>query len=151
MATTIQQVASETSSTPTNGQPFNFHGVLEAYLIPRVVAADSHLLPGARLLWGVIRQHSHRDGRCTLSDKDLGAAAGVGWHQAFRYCRQLERAGLLRTTPRPGHTPVRELCWNARFAGAIRPTPALQGSPPCPTRQPPLPSEAPPYKEEGSS
>src|SRR6516225_10961535 len=98
MATTIQPVAVEMSSTPRNGHPWNFNAVLECVLIPKTIATDGKLLPGARLLWGVIRQFSCRDGRCLLSDKDLAAAVGVAWRQVIRYCRQLEAAGLLRTT-----------------------------------------------------
>jgi Helix-turn-helix domain len=115
MGTTVQQVAGETSTTPTNGQPWNFTPLLDSVLIPRVVAADSKLLPGARLLWGIIRQYSPRDGRCFASDETLARAVGVHWRQLVRYCRALERAGLLQTTPRPGKTPVRELLWDARF------------------------------------
>lgn len=150
MGTTVQQVAGEMSSTPINGQPWNFHGVLDSYLIPRVVARDSKLLPGARLLWAVIRQHSWQNGRCTLSDESLARAVGVQWRQSIRYCRQLERAGLLRTTARPGKTPVRELLWDARFTGKVRKPPVLEDRGGCPPRQGGLPSAAPPFKEEGS-
>jgi hypothetical protein len=116
------------SSTPISGQPWNFNAVLECLLIPKTIAADGKLLPGARLLWGVIRQYSCRDGRCILSNEKLAAAVGVGWHQITRYCQQLERAGLLRTIPRPGRTPVRVLLWNARFnAAPARPLPSKAG------------------------
>ena len=121
MSTTIQHVAGEMSSAPITGQPFNFNGVLEAYLIPRVVAADKKLPPGARLLWGVIRQHSYRDGRCCASDESLGRLLAVSDRQTRRYLKSLETAGLLRTTQRAGKTPVRELLWDSRFAGKIRP------------------------------
>lgn len=120
MAATIPQVVSPAQTTPQNGQPFNFTPLLDSVLIPRVVAADSDLLPGARLLWGIIRQLAPRDGRCFASDETLAAAVGVGWRQVIRYCKSLERAGLLRTTPRAGKTPVRELLWHPRFAAAVR-------------------------------
>lgn len=148
MATTIQQVVGETSSTPSNGQPWNFKELRDSYLLPRVIVRDMALMPGARLLWGVLRQQHCLNGRCTLSNESLARAVGVGWHQCIRYCRQLERAGLMRTTSRPGKTPVRELLWDSRFAGAIRKPPAFQGSTHCLPGQPPLPSKAPLYKEE---
>ena len=120
MSTTIQPVASEMSSTPRNGQPFNFQGLLEVYMIPRTIAADKKLSPGARLLWGVIRQHSMHDGRCNRSDETLAELLAVSDRQLRRYTRVLESAGLLRSTPRPGKTPIRQLLWDSRFAGKIR-------------------------------
>jgi hypothetical protein len=108
------------SSTPTNGQPWNFNALLETYLIPRTIAADKKLPPGARLLWGVIRQHSMGDGRCNRSDETLAQLLAVSDRQLRRYTKVLESAGLLRTTPRPGKTPLRELLWDSRFAGKIR-------------------------------
>lgn len=109
--------------TPQSGQPFNFNHLLDCVLVPRVVANDRRLRPGARLLWGVIRQRSWRDGRCTSSDEQLSEELGVKpWSVRF-YCRQLHQAGLLRTTPRPGQTPIRELLWHVRFHGRIQPKP----------------------------
>lgn len=149
MATNIQQNVLELSTTPTAGEPFNFHGILDTILIPRVISADSSLLPGARLLWGVIRQYSCQDGRFMLSDKKLAEAVGVEWRQCIRYCRQLERAGLLRTTPRPGKPPIRELLMHARFAGKLRKAPVREDRGGCPPRQGGLSSKTGPYKEEG--
>ena len=120
MSTTIQHVADEMSTTPITGRPWNFNGLLEAYLIPRVVAADKKLPPGARLLWGVIRQHSYRDGRCCASDETLARLLAVSDRQVRRYLKALETATLMRSTQRPGKTPVRELLWDSRFAGKIR-------------------------------
>jgi len=120
MATNIQRVVSEMSSTPTNGQPWDFNGILESCLIPYVIVRDRKLPPGARLLWGVIRQHSMGDGKCTRCDETLGQLLGVSERQFRRYAKALESAGLLRTTQRPGKTPIRELLWDSRFAGKIR-------------------------------
>jgi hypothetical protein len=89
-------------------------------MIPRTIAADKKLPPGARLLWGVIRQHSMHDGRCNRSDETLAQLLAVSDRQLRRYTRVLEAAGLLRSTPRPGKTPIRELLWDSRFAGKIR-------------------------------
>ena len=116
MASSLQHVAPEMSSAPTTGEPWNFNGVLECLLIPKTIAADGNLLPGARLLWGVIRQYSCRDGYCVLADEALAKTVGVVRRQVIRYFHQLERAGLLRTTLRPGKTPIRELLWDSRFA-----------------------------------
>lgn len=120
MGTTVQHVDGEMSSTPTNGQPWNFHGILETYLIPRAVAADATLPPGARLLWGIIRQHAWSNCACTVSDDTLAGALGVSRSQFIRHAHALEKAGLLRSTPRPGKTMLRELLWDSRFAGKIR-------------------------------
>lgn len=150
MQTNIQHNVAGVSTTPTNGQPWNFNGLLQTLLVPRAIASDSALLPGARLLWAVIRQYSGHGGRCLLSDEELARAVGVKWRQCIRYCRQLEKAGLLRITPRPGKTPIRELLWEARFSGTIRKPPVLEDSTPCPPRQAPLPSKAGVFKEEGS-
>jgi hypothetical protein len=120
MATTLPQVGAQAQSTPVIGQPFNFTPLLDSVLIPRVIAADAALLPGARLLWGIIRQYAPRDGRCFASDETLARAVGVKWRQVVRYARQLERAGLLKSTPRPGKTPIRELLWDSRFAASVR-------------------------------
>ena len=120
MATNIQRVVSEMSSTPTNGEPWNFNGILEAVLIPRTIVADKKLPPGARLLWGIIRQYSFRDGICYSSDETLRRLLAVSERQLERYAKALELAGLLRTTQRPGKTAMRELLWNARFDGKIR-------------------------------
>jgi hypothetical protein len=121
MGTIIQHIASKISTAPSIGQPWNFNGVLETYLVPRTIAADKKLPPGARLLWGVIRQHSAGDGQCNRSDETLGRLLAVSDRQFRRYAKALESAGLLRTTQRPGKTPIRELLWHSRFAGKIRP------------------------------
>ena len=138
------------SSDPIKGQPFNFQGLLECYLIPRAVAADKKLLPGARLLWGVIRQHSFRDGRCYASDETLSKLLAVSTRQVIRYMRMLQANGLLRTTQREGKTPIRELLWDSRFNGKIRKGVDMHvrggGHP----RQGGLTSASGLYKEEGS-
>ena len=108
------------SADPIKGQPFNFQGLLECYLLPRAVAADKKLAPGARILWGVIRQHSFRDGRCYASDETLSKLLAVSDRQFRRYAAMLVTAGLLRSTPRAGKTPIRELLWDSRFNGKIR-------------------------------
>lgn len=137
------------STAPVSGQPFNFQGLLECYLIPRAVASDKKLAPGARLLWGVIRQHSFRDGRCYASDETLSKLLAVSTRQVIRYMRMLEANGLLRTTQRDGRTPIRELLWDSRFNGKIRKGVGMDvrggGHP----RQGGLTSASGVYKEEG--
>jgi hypothetical protein len=95
-------------------------------MVPRTIAADKKLLPGARLLWGVIRQHSMHDGRCTRSDETLAQLLAVSARHLRNYAKMLEAVGLLRTTQRPGKTPIRELLWDSRFAGKMRPRAELQ-------------------------
>jgi len=121
MSTKIQQVVPEMSSTPVIGEPWNFNVVLEGYLIPRTVLSDKKLPPGARLLWGVIRQHCFQDGCCYASDETLARRLAVSDRQLRRYANALQSAGLLRTTARPGKTPIRVLIAEARFDGKIRP------------------------------
>jgi hypothetical protein len=105
--------------SPEPGKPFNFSNVLDCVLIPRVIAADSTLLPGARLLWGVIRQRSWRDGICTASDQTLAEEIGVSDRAVRKYVAQLTAAGLLVSSPRPGLTAARQLCWAERFIGTV--------------------------------
>lgn len=119
MDTTIQDVGEKMSSTPRTGGPFNFKALLDFNPVPKVVTADGKLPPGARLLWGVVQQHCMPDGRCYSSDADLAASLAVGERQLIRYMRVLESAGLLRTTPRPGKTPIRELLLESRFEGKV--------------------------------
>lgn len=139
------------SSTPTNGQPWNFHGVLESYLIPRTVAADDKLPPGARLLWGIIRQYSFRDGRCFASDETLARALAVSDRQFRRHVKALETAKLVKSTLRSGKTTVRELLWDSRFAGKIPPGRTYVSRGAVTNVQGGRTDTAPPYKEEGSS
>lgn len=150
MATTIQQNVAEVSTTPTNGQPWNFHGILDSFLLPRVIITDETLQIGARVLWAVIRQYSCRDGRCLLSDTELGAVLKVSPRQCRRYCRELTEAGLLRTTQRDGKAPIRELLWAGRFAGKLRKPPVISvrgGGQECPGGRTDMSAL---YKEEGS-
>jgi len=104
---------------PAAGTLFNFSKVLDSVLIPRVIARDRKLPPGARLLWGVIRQRSHRDGVCASSDADLAEELGVSERQLRRYCAVLVREGLMLSKPRPGLTPHRGLLWNERFISTV--------------------------------
>jgi len=112
------------AGSPSVGQPFNFSHVLDCVLIPRTIACDRALLPGARLLWGALRQRSYRDGRCTCSDQQLGDEVAVNAWAIRKYLRQLRKAGLVQVTPRAGKTPVRELLWHPRFAGLVQRLPA---------------------------
>lgn len=150
MATNIHHNVPEVSNTPTNGQPWNFHGILDSFLLPRVIMSDEALTLGARVLWAVIRQYSCRDGRCMLSDNELASALCVGARQCRRYCRELNDAGLLRTTQRDGKAPIRELLWEGRFAGKLRKPPVISvrgGGQECPGGRTQM-SDL--YKEEGS-
>jgi hypothetical protein len=107
------------------------------------------MLLGARVLWGVIRQYSFRDGRCYASDETLARRLAVSDRQLIRYLRILENSGLLRSVQRPGKTPIRELLWAARFAGKIpvRGDVDVRGG--RHPRQGGLTSTSPLYKEEG--
>ena len=103
------------NDTTPQGVPFNFHGILDVVLIPRVIAADPTLSPGTRLLWGVIRRQAWKDGWCRSTDAELASALGVLPRQARKYLVQLTRAGLLSTRQRPGTTPERALMLTDRF------------------------------------
>ena len=97
------------------GVPFNFSGILDCILIPRVIAMDRGLPPGARLMWGVIRQAAWKDGICRATEAQLGQALGVKVRQARKYCGELQAAGLLKTTQRIGRAPSRVLLLDQRF------------------------------------
>lgn len=151
MGTTIQQLAGEMSSTPINGQPWNFRGLLDFYIVPRSVAVDTDLPPGARLLWGVVYRYSVRNGECSASDESLARALAVSRSQFIRYARALEKAGLLKSTPRPGKTAVRALTWDSRFAGKIRQGVSDMARGGVINGTGGAPYVAPPYKEDSSS
>ena len=114
-----RNIPAKSTALPAAGTIFNFSKLLDSVLIPRVIARDRKLQPGARLLWGVIRQRSHRDGVCASSDADLAEELGVSERQLRRYCAALIREGLLISKQRPGLTPHRALLWNDRFNSTV--------------------------------
>ena len=85
MATTVQHVAGEMSSTPVIGAPWNFSKRLDGLFMPWVIASDKNLPPVARILWGVIRQYSFRNSPCLATDKTLARALGVSERQFRRH------------------------------------------------------------------
>lgn len=105
----------QNTSAPQTAQPYNFGKVLDCVLIPRTVASDTSLLPGARLLWGVIRRLGFKSGQCFASERRLGEEIGVCERHLRRYCAQLVKAGLLKETLIPGKRVRRELLWHERF------------------------------------
>ena len=109
----------ESTPLPAAGMVFNFSKILDAVLIPRVIAQNPDLQPGARLLWGVIRQRAWRDGVCTSSDADLAREVAVSPRQLRRYLGSLINHGFLRSTPRAGDTPRRALLWNECFNQSV--------------------------------
>jgi len=158
------------NDTTPQGIPFNFHGVLDAVLIPRVITSDRQLSPAARLLWGIIRQRAWKDGWCRSSDADLAGELGVHPRKIRAHCAQLSKAGYLLTVQRSGTTPERALlltpAFKVRVAGSSEPVghsihtqnvvaaksastrPAEIGRPPGRFRPPPPAEIGRPYKEE---
>jgi hypothetical protein len=94
---------------------FNFSAFLSGIMIPRCVAECRKLSPGARLLWGVIRNLSKRDGHCDASDRTLSKRIAVSIRQIKRYCRQLERGGWMETELREAVTARRYLLLHHSF------------------------------------
>jgi len=80
-----------------------------------VIARDSRLLPGARLLFAVIRQKTFGDGRCLVSDAKLALAIGMKERVVRKYCTQLVKLHYLKQTHRHGQTPIRELLSHPAF------------------------------------
>lgn len=108
----------ESSGHPYEGRPFNFGKVLDAVLIPKVVTRNIALPPGARILWGVIRQHIWSEEGCTASDETLANDVGVSLRQLKRYCKILSELGFLRSQLRAGKPPARFLLWHSCFSSA---------------------------------
>lgn len=98
---------------------WNFNGVLSGILIPKCVALYRRLPPGARLLWGIIRTLSKRDGFSDASDATLAKRLGVSTRQIQRYCRALEARGFLETELRRGTTARRWLLLHPAFKTGV--------------------------------
>jgi len=127
---TIPQTRQGTNVSPVPGEPFDFSKILGGVLIPPVILRHPYLCPGARLLWGVIRARSHKQGFCGATDASLAMRLNVSERQIRRYMRQLVKTGLVGVVPRPGDPPERRTLWHAIFAGAAYPTPDINVLPP---------------------
>ena len=69
------------------------------HLAPLAAVREGRVSPVAAHLWAVIRAHAWRDGRCDLSDRELGAwMGGLGERQIRNLRAELARAGLLATS-----------------------------------------------------
>lgn len=111
----------ESSGLPKEGQDFDFFALYDAVMVPRVMARNLDLPPGARLLWAVIRQYSWFNKCCTASDADLARDVGVSDRQLRRYLAVLTKHGFLRSEPRAGATPRRFLLWKNLFYPSLQP------------------------------
>lgn len=100
-------------------EPFNYSRIMDAVMVPRVIAQNRKLPPGARILWGVIRMRMSRDGICTSPDFDLANELGVSVRQFRRYCRALEKERLIVSKERPGKSVVRATTKHPCLDGTI--------------------------------
>lgn len=124
------------SGRPYEGKPFNFSRVLDAVLIPRVVTRNTELPPGARLLWGVIRQHIWTDEGCLASDETLAKEVGVSTRQLKRYSKILIERGFMRSEFRGNRPAARWLLWHSCFSEAAL-LGSAAGTPPAPRKKRP--------------
>ena len=92
---------------------------MSGILIPKCIALCRQLSPGARLLWGMIRSLSKRDGYCDAAEDTLARRLAVSSRQIRRYCHQLEAAGFLETEQRRGTTARRWLLLHPSFGGPV--------------------------------
>lgn len=115
---TLQVVSS--NKAPQFGEPFPFHAMTGTVIIPDVILRNRELLPGARMLWGVIRQQSWKTGKCTKSDAVLGRKLGVEERAIRKYVAQLVRFALLRVKHRHGLSPERELLLHPMFLTSLK-------------------------------
>lgn len=112
------------------GEPYDFGKMMDTVMISRCIVSDASLLPGARLLWGIIRQRMYNGQPCSASDLTLAKELGVTPRAIRKYDFQLRNAGLLKTIARPGGTTLRVLLLANRFRGTVNmhgPEQAFQG------------------------
>jgi hypothetical protein len=113
----ISQARTPENVPPEPGKPWNFTAVPKGVLIDSVILCHPWLCPGARLLWGVLRSLSYKQGFCAKTDAALAMRLCVSERQIRRYVRQLRVTGLLSVVERPGDTPERRLLWHKIFSG----------------------------------
>jgi hypothetical protein len=74
---------------------------------------------GAKLCYAALTRYAGQDGRCFPRQKLLAAELGVSERQVRRYLRELEQAGLLRTTRRGLNDPNSyTFLWHSIFEDA---------------------------------
>jgi hypothetical protein len=115
----VSQALPKPAAPPVKGVPYDFNKLLDTIMVPRVVARDPRLSPGAALLWGVIRQRTNARAWCRTPNKVLARELGVSAKQVQRYICQLTKAGLLHTISNPGEVPKRILLRDDRFDGTL--------------------------------
>jgi hypothetical protein len=104
-------------------QRFNFAQLHEGIFVSYVIANERSLCPGARLLWGLIRQRSHgSDGECTSTRAQLAEILGVQERAIRKYDRQLIKGDWMEIVPNPGRVPKRYLIIDDRFSGKVEAT-----------------------------
>lgn len=104
-------------NVPVVGEPWNFSRVETVLRLPASIAYNAQLSYAARLLWGIIRSLSWRDGRCFAKNETLCERLGCQERHLRNLCAELKQFGFLRETRRQNASPVRELLWNAVFNG----------------------------------
>ncbi len=68
-----------------------------SHLAPLEAVRDGRVTPPTAQLWAIIRAHAWQDGRCDLTDRELGVwLGGLSERQVLNLRSMLEDAGLLQ-------------------------------------------------------
>jgi hypothetical protein len=101
---------------PAEGEPFTPFKKFHCICVPCWLARHPDRSPGAKILWGWLDRQRHLEVGSLNSGK-IPEAIGSCTRQVRNYLRELEGAGLLELTQRPGHTPTFDLRVPAIFVG----------------------------------
>lgn len=82
------------------GQPFNPFGLFNGIFIPEALMRAKNISPGAKVAYGRLARYAGQDGNCYPSVAMLAAELTTSVRQTQRYLAELEKAELIRRTPR---------------------------------------------------
>ncbi len=116
---TVPHQGGVSTTPPVEGQPFNFNSLLSGVLVPSAIMRFPQLAPGAKLLWGIVRNHSRKSGVCWTRNRILARTLNCSVRQVKRYRRQLARVKLMRLVSQSGDTWGCVLLWHPHFGGAM--------------------------------
>jgi hypothetical protein len=103
------------------GQPYRPSGLFGHFLlIPRSIASDKGLSPGAKLCFGQMLYHTGKHESCWPGQTTLSKALGIGYSQVRRYVDELEEARLIRCEKRRGDTSLYFPLWREELAHDLK-------------------------------
>lgn len=82
------------------GAPFNPYRHFHNALVPAHLLQSTELSHGAKLLYGLLRKYSGKDGACFPLQSTLARQMGCAQRTVRTYVAELKRTGLLKLVPR---------------------------------------------------